>query len=491
MLTHHQYTDFQQHQKYTEELTPSDFKRSGSNRTAAKSDKHERSSLVHPFDGHATGECHLIGSACCLIGSDKPCFDYIHEDRFSATSFSQNICNNHFESNLLFRVADGEIGYRLPMSRIAIRTDAARTVAPPKTNPAPPRSKRLRSTLEQPQGAADTPPIYQEDVQESGYSVSEAHPGLRKTNLQNYIKCIENSSEFMTILQQLATIDWPRVDRSEFVGLVTQDIYFTTAFQTYLQQTEVTSPLERQILAVIEELALDKYGCHILRIVVKKSASILKACATSLLNNFRANCGHEFTNKVMQAVAAEDEKFRIGCLVRIKKYWNELKLSVSSIYLLTVCLRNTPSWNPRFQAIGIMLLKKSAHLLRDRNDKRMLARYLEFCDPAEVEKFYQTLHFEKEFQGRFDDKYMVYIFRLLLRRGHASSIRLLKEILCLEVEAALDAGPFRQLLREIVSESEKWVHLSDQLFAQLRQIKTLCSWNRPRIGPRPKLPNPE
>jgi hypothetical protein len=362
----------------------------------------------------------------------------------------------------------------------------------PATRAEPQGFQSLSSTQDQSQGAADRLQLKNSKIQaESSSSISDAHPSLRKTNLQNYIRSIEHSCEFMSILQRLTSIDWSGVERSEFVGLVTQDIYFTTAFQTYLQQIELSCQLERQILAVIEELAVDKYGCHILRIVVKKSASILKACASTLLKNFKTNCGHEFMNKVMQAVAAEDEVFRTDCLIHLKKYWNELKLSVSSIYLLAVCLRNTPSWDHHSQAIGNMLLKRSAHLLKDKNDKRMLARYLEFCDFAEVEKFYLALDFEKEFHRRFDDKYMVYIFRLLLRRGHESSIRLLEEILRLELDTALNSGPFRHLLREIVNESEKWAHLSDQLFAQLRQIKSVCSWNRPRIETRTKRTNRE
>ena len=492
MLTHHQYTNFQKCQNYTVDSSPSDTKKSGSNRTSAESERQEKRNMIPPLDVHAPGEFHLIGSACCLIGSDKPCFRKVKEKRFSASIFSQDIHDNHFESNLLFRVTDGQFSFLIPVNRISAKSYIAQNVAQTAPRGEPHQFQLLRSTKERSQSTADKLlPKNSTNISEGGSSIAFIDPGLRKTNLQNYIKTIEHSCEYMSILQRLTTIDWSRVEKSEFVGLVTQDIYFTTAFQTYLQQTELTSQLERQILPAVEELAVDKYGCHILRIVVKKSAAILQACATSLLKSFKKSCAHEFMNKVMQAVATEDQRFRIGCLVNLKKYWNELKLSVSSIYLLAACLRNTPSWDHHFQAIGNMLLKKSGNLLKDKNDKRMLARYLEFCDTAEVEEFYQAMDFEKEFHRRFDDKYMVYIFRLLLRRGHESSICLLQEILCLELESALDAGPFRQLLREIIIESEKWAHLSDQLFAQLRQIKFVCSWNRSRIDTRPKQSNHE
>ena len=284
-----------------------------------------------------------------------------------------------------------------------------------------------------------------------------------KYNLQKVIKDIESSPAIESLVAKLQNTNWSTVPPKQFLGFVDADIYTITAFQRYLSTAEeICAALEHLADSTKEHLIRHKYGCHVLRILVKRLPALSHKVSKLTLQNFADMCCNEFSNKVMQVIAAQDDLFRKSCFEKFCINWNAIKKNVSSIYLLTVCLRYTPNDASYFGLIGEYLVNQRGYgIIKDKHDKRILARYIEYCSERELDIFYRLLRFESEFIERCSDKYMVYIFRLLLRRGHKQSEQLLLNEIKNHTSSLLQMKAFRIFVTDLYKERPSWTVLSD------------------------------
>jgi hypothetical protein len=296
-----------------------------------------------------------------------------------------------------------------------------------------------------------------------------------KYNLQKVIKDIESSPAIESLVTKLQNTNWSVVSPKQFLGFVDADIYTITAFQRFLSNSVyICAALEQLADATKDHLIRHKYGCHVLRILVKRLPVLSLKVASLALQSFSDMCCNEFSNKVMQVIAAQDGQFRRSCFEKFCVNWNTIKKNVSSIYLLTVCLRFSPNDASHFGLIGEFLVDQRGYgIIKDKHDKRILARYIEYCTEQELDIFYRLLRFESEFVERCSDKYMVYIFRLLLRRGHKQSEYQFAQSLRTEAHQVLGFKVVRLLLDEIFSDASYPDQLREGILAALSQEKKL------------------
>jgi hypothetical protein len=289
----------------------------------------------------------------------------------------------------------------------------------------------------------------------------------KKKTLERFVKEIEDPVELQKRVDSLKSIDWATADAADFICFSIRDKLISAAFQVYLQElTEIPKSIEILAEKTKEILMNDKYGCHVIRVLVKKLPSLLVGVSELATADFRGFSCSENSTKVLQAVATLDSHYRIEFMQLFAQEWDNVVGWIWSNHLISMCLRYTHNSSPSFRAIGKILLNRSRTLIEDKYDKRVLASYMEYCDEKEMDLFFSILRFKNELPERCQDKYMVYIFRLLLRRGHKKSEKVIIDYIQYDelLSRLLWAKFFRLLLHEIfVDKKESLVELQNQL----------------------------
>jgi hypothetical protein len=446
MLTHHQYTYIQKEQNIAVSST---FDHAVYKNLAPKSKN-----------------CASTGVDYCGVK-----MQYLYTTKRAILLSSKQVESQHFPSNLVFRInvtpitPPGSSAYRSEVPPLA---DVQKPTLQLNAEKYPP-STNTQNNIE-----------YSEKARPLKEKAEGSHNPLKcrqraKYNLQKVIKDIESSPAIESLVMKLENTAWSSVSAKQFLSYVDADIYTITAFQRYLTTTgEICPALELLADSSKENLIRHKYGCHVLRILVKRLPALSQTVSKLTLHSFADMCCNEFSNKVMQVIAAQDDLFRKSCFEKFCVNWNTIKKNVSSIYLLTVCLRYTPNDTAYFGLVGEYLVDQRGYgIIKDKHDKRILARYIEYCTEQELDIFYRLLRFESEFIERCSDKYMVYIFRLLLRRGHKQSEYQFAQGLRTEAHQVLGFKVVRLLLDEIFSDESYPDELRDGILAALSQEKKL------------------
>ena len=156
---------------------------------------------------------------------------------------------------------------------------------------------------------------------------------------------------------------------------------------------------------------------------------------------------------MLRDLAAAEDRLRVKCLEEFARNWDKVVRSRYSCLLLTTCLSLTPSNSYYFRLIGQCLLDRSPLLSSEQHIKNVLLVYLEFCSAEELEVFYRILDLDSIMPAMNTDKYMVYIFRLLLRRGHKKSKQLLLETLKKHSDAVASCPELQSVIAEQIPQS--------------------------------------
>ena len=388
---------------------------------------------------------------------------------------SSNIEQNHIESNLLFRwkvkqapafVSSHQISSR---PRVFLRQDTIRNhMNPDASDCYSPFESRAAKLISSSQLA--TAPTIQTPLNKHVSSSSlketekilehdhESRRSLRKS-LERYVNQVGNDFQLNTHLLNFKTLDWKKLKHEEFLSITIDSKTSAVAFQLFL----IKSPLPQEVIDLVkitaEILIWDRFGCHILRRVIVKSARIRTLLANLSLSQFIDMATNEFSSRVMQVLASEDLEYSKKCISLFCENWKKVVVHASSNYLLSVCLKMISNNSKEFLSVGQALLDRCSTLIESKYDKRILLVYLENCADNDIETFYNILKFRYHFKQRCEDKYMVYIFRTLLRRHHKPSLDILFRNLKDNLQDLLKTKYFRMLLTEIFTEKRVFFDL--------------------------------
>ena len=280
-----------------------------------------------------------------------------------------------------------------------------------------------------------------------------------KKSLERYLNQVGNNFQLNTHLLNFNNLDWKKLKREEFLSITIDSKTSAAAFQLFL----IKSPIPQEVIKLVEltaeVLLWDKFGCHIMRRVIAKSARIRALLANMSLSQYVDMATNEFSSRVMQVLAVEDVEYSKRCIYLFCENWKKVVVHASSNYLLTVCLKMISNTSKEFLSVGQALLDRCSTLIESKYDKRILLVYLENCPERDVEIFYNILKFRSQFKQRCEDKYMVYIFRALLRRHHKPSLDILFVNMKDNLADLLTTKYFRMLLTEIFTEKRVFFEL--------------------------------
>ena len=286
----------------------------------------------------------------------------------------------------------------------------------------------------------------------------EEKRSLRKS-LERYVNQVGNSFQLNTQILNFSNLDWKSLKREEFLSKTINSKISAAAFQVFL----IKAPLPQGVIDLVELTAeiliWDKFGCHILRRVIAKSAKIRGQLVKLSLSQYVDMAANEFSSRVMQVLAADDLEYAKSCISLFCENWKKVVVHASSNYLLSVCLKMVPNSSKAFLSVGKALLDRSSTLIESKYDKRILLVFLESCNDDDVEIFSHLLNFRSQFKQRCEDKYMVYILRALLRRRHKPSIDALFKTLRENLADLLATKYIRMLFAEIFTEKKVFFDL--------------------------------
>ena len=250
-------------------------------------------------------------------------------------------------------------------------------------------------------------------------------------------------------------IDWSSMTVQEFIGLACFDKKLSAAIQNHIVQS-VRMHNKLIILAdsAKETLAFDRYGSHVLIKLCHKSQEILESVLEMVSRDFYNLTKDEFGSKLLQSLIKIDPTAAEFIIRRLFSNWKKLTFNTPAIFLLTACLRITQNTDPTFKMLGSSLVECARHQFMPKYQKRVLVSYLEFCEESELDLFYEVFDFKNRLIHHFEDKYMVYIFRLLLKRGHKRTLkRLLTNLDHHKIQQFLDTKYSKFLLAKVLVES--------------------------------------
>jgi len=276
----------------------------------------------------------------------------------------------------------------------------------------------------------------------------------RESSLEKYLVQIEDQSHLQEMLTFICNIKWTSLRTSDFLKLATSGKTSSASIQAFIEDTPVSHELVSIVNKSREVLIKDRFGCHVLRRMLTKSPYLFTQIKRLTLARFVEMASNECSSRVMQFIAVQDEHYRKNCIELFVSNWKRVITHVASNYLLSVCLKHTDNSSDAFKSIGAALYSKRHSLLEVKYDKRILVTYIEYCREPHLETFFNILRFNRQFVQRCDDKYMVYIFRLLLRRGHKQSERLLYLHLNTSLISCMATKYFETLLSEIFKDKK-------------------------------------
>ena len=248
------------------------------------------------------------------------------------------------------------------------------------------------------------------------------HPhtvGSKKDSLYRYMQQIDGTPEHSRCLNELQTLDWNALSVSKFIHISTKDLVWTSALQKFLNMNSlIDGSIEKLVLQTVSTLFYDKFGCHILRIMVKKSKEVLKhVYYLAFEKNFNSVCTHESGCKVVQAACEADPYLRSKCLRSVLANWDDLKQSIYTFYLFTVCLKLLDCSSQEFEEVYKFLLLRCENIFKGKYDKRFLVTFVECCREEHLPVIYSSSQLEKNLSTRGRDKYVIFIFLTFVSRG--------------------------------------------------------------------------
>ena len=217
-------------------------------------------------------------------------------------------------------------------------------------------------------------------------------------------------------------LKWENLTLREFAKTLLKSDSVIGAFQQFVDKlTTVPEGLENLAILSIETFVYHKYGCHIFRRLLPKSQKLTKATIDFCKKRLVELSTQEYSSRVLQQLVILDPQFRDTTLRKFCIKLTLLTRNLSAIFLLTACLKHSPNTNPMILEIGDQLHRSVVLNQLPRFTKRVLVSYVEYCTEDRLDQFYHALGFETSFASTFNDKYMVYIFRLFLIRGYQTA----------------------------------------------------------------------
>ena len=289
--------------------------------------------------------------------------------------------------------------------------------------------------------------------------------GKHRMSLEDKIRQARKSDEFQLFWTGIPHINWEAVSDAQFLSWTTENLMNSTALQLFYAENRAPASLIELLAKNARRLLVSKFGCHIIKTLLSKSDQLFDRLSLLVMSSFEAMCSDQFASKVVQSMAESSFAFRLLCIEKICESWDRIYTYISTTYLLTYCLKNTPADSVQFKLVGQCLIDRIDSISRNKYNKRFLVSYLEACPQNQLNIFFKALRFEHLFHKRCRDKYMLRVFAVLLRRAHGRSEKLIISWVNNSLDSLLALTLARNLIANVIED-----HTTYRVSAKIRDI---------------------
>jgi hypothetical protein len=176
--------------------------------------------------------------------------------------------------------------------------------------------------------------------------------------------------------------------------------------------------LTHQVLASLEQLVYDRYGCYVIKSLLARSLELPSHLNVLCRMQFDSMVDHEFSSRVMQKLIEISPEFRSYAMQRFKKDIGRYTLSVSSRFLVSTGIFFSVSDEERDVVTGFLKSKK-ANWLHNRLFKKVMVTYLEVCPEDKLQLIYHLLNLSSKLVNFLQEKQSTFILVKFLERRFA------------------------------------------------------------------------
>lgn len=239
--------------------------------------------------------------------------------------------------------------------------------------------------------------------------------------------------------------------------------------QIFADSSDIAPPaLVKGISQDLEFMMHHKQANYVVQKLIKKDARFLETAKEFSIANFESLCLNEYSSRVLQAmieISPEFLKFAANYFSLHHHFW---QAKISSIFVLLSVIRHAPTLQDCAFVKSILLADKAA-LFSSKYLKRVLVTYVEKCSVEEMEEICEYLQLNYDIPSILEDKFFVYVYHLLVRKGRRHTLQSILKAIQLETYEALRARHFKFLLVKLAMLPEK--STSRQLYKSLVSIE--------------------
>lgn len=268
---------------------------------------------------------------------------------------------------------------------------------------------------------------------------------------------------------ELIAVNFEQLTTEELRELTANSKQQSILLQVFADSSDKVSPaLVKGIVQDLEFMVYHKQANYVVQKLLKKDSTFLQRVTEFSMANFEALCLNEYSSRVLQSLTElnpEFLKFAANYFSQHLDFWQN---KISSIFVLLSVIRHASSLQDCAFVKSILLADKAA-LFSSKYLKRVLVTYVEKCSIKEMEEICEHLQLNEEIPAILEDKFFVYVYHLLVRKGRRHTLKSILKAIQQETSEALRARHFKFLLVKLAMLPDRSVRR--QLFKSLASIQ--------------------
>lgn len=259
---------------------------------------------------------------------------------------------------------------------------------------------------------------------------------------------------------------WMDIPQALFVEWATNDKERSLALQMFIERCppEILSIVGELSLQNIEFLVVHRQGSYVVQKIISRSPLFRKCIGISMTMEFEEYVQNEFSSRVLEKLAALSRNFRNLTIKLFCKDWEQLIRNLPAVMFLCGCIKDV-SEEANIGMIKGHLLANQDLLFTSKRYKKVLMVFVEVCNSRDLHSMFLGMMKQKTFIEILNDKLLVYVVIVMIRRGLPQAINLLMEGLWHRMPVLLDCKYFKQLFLDLIPEDQKTTrnNFNDQL----------------------------
>lgn len=206
-------------------------------------------------------------------------------------------------------------------------------------------------------------------------------------------------------------------------------------FQTLLTvcNDQLLVMVAKNMLANLGRYLVHPYGSYAIQKVLQRDSGFCKSVAEYCQSDFSNLARDEFASRIMQRLVEKMPSFKKYVLDHFSRRMADYLDVISAVFLVALAIRSSTDYSECTFIVGALSSKPD--LIENKNFRRIIACYLEQCQPEQLMKVERILNIQGRIVQFLNDKYNVIILLVLVQRNYRPVVDAL--LTCLREQLSL------------------------------------------------------